>query len=376
MNINFHYFAVKTLARCAGFCEEQAQQISKYSQFVDDYNYDPHINCSNIPKDIVNSKEFDLFTPAFHSNFSPTITGFSSPFDYASLIVKREQKFILSPFHFTPFNELNAGKKDRRVVPLQFNDNSLTDRLLNNIINEYHNGEKWNIALMKLGMLLHVFADTHAHQMFTGFDSWANKVLITEVKNNITNKTITGTLSGIREIYTDTYKNIPAIGHAAAGHLPDLTNISFTAAYKLNSGDNYSGSYSRDNTEAFIKTAQYIYSYFKKCRGNLPISDNDYSQDELNTKLRHCFLTEIPKKDIVNNLSKHWNRYFPDIKYHYDSKEIKNQFHLAATEKGSHTNAFTAYTEEFYEYNIMANKLLIALYGPQPRRKEKNLLRS
>lgn len=35
MDINFHYYAVKTLAIHAGFDEECAQIIARYSQFVD-----------------------------------------------------------------------------------------------------------------------------------------------------------------------------------------------------------------------------------------------------------------------------------------------------------------------------------------------------
>ena len=42
MDINFHYFAVKTIARFAGFSENEAQRIAGYSQFVDDYN--PFLN--------------------------------------------------------------------------------------------------------------------------------------------------------------------------------------------------------------------------------------------------------------------------------------------------------------------------------------------
>lgn len=38
MDLNFHYFAVKTIARDAGFCENDAQLIAAYSQFIDDYD--------------------------------------------------------------------------------------------------------------------------------------------------------------------------------------------------------------------------------------------------------------------------------------------------------------------------------------------------
>ena len=37
MNIDFHYFVIKTLACAAGFSEEDAQTIAYYSQQVDDF---------------------------------------------------------------------------------------------------------------------------------------------------------------------------------------------------------------------------------------------------------------------------------------------------------------------------------------------------
>ncbi len=38
MNIDFHYYTVKTIAFYAGFSLEEAQDIAFYSQYVDDYN--------------------------------------------------------------------------------------------------------------------------------------------------------------------------------------------------------------------------------------------------------------------------------------------------------------------------------------------------
>ena len=37
MNIDFHYFVIKTLAYTAGFSEDDAQTIAYYSQQVDDF---------------------------------------------------------------------------------------------------------------------------------------------------------------------------------------------------------------------------------------------------------------------------------------------------------------------------------------------------
>jgi len=364
MNINFHYFAVKTIAVAAGFDDAQAQQIAKYSQFVDDYSAHTIMACSNIPEAVVSSSVLDLYSPSLRGNFRPVSTGFAGAFEYANLVVKREQRFILSPFHFGVFDETHAGAEGSRVAPLCFDDNSLIDRLLQKEIDDFLNGENQNITLMRLGMLLHVFADTYAHQMFTGFDSLANRVSIVDVVNNITGEDITNPeRAGIRGFFGSIMSSIPAIGHVQAGSNPDLSHISFSFSY--NNEDDTAAVHSRDNTEAFLETARNIFCYLQKCRDK---PCHDYAWDEIKIKMRQGLMVERPRRNTVSSLAEHWNETFPEINYHYSSNDINRDFRLAPTSLSQMTrNAYTAYSDEFYEYNIMANQLLVALYGPKPR---------
>jgi len=374
MNINFHYFAVKSIAVAAGFEETQAQQIAKYSQFVDDYSAPLLMSCSNIPKEITSSGELDLFIPFSHVNFRPVSTGFARPFEYSTLIVRREQRFVLSPFHFVPYDETGAGAASSPVIPLAVGDNSLLDRLLHKEIS--NKSQNQNIALMRLGMLLHTFADTHAHQRFTGFTSTANRANITGVKNNITGEDCTAQArAGIRGLLNAATQSIPAIGHVQAGHNPDLSHISFS--YTGGNGE----SHFCNNTEIFLEAGRNIFEYLKKYRGPVSnINDNLNSheshipdtRDDWNSlapKLRQGFLVEIPRRDTVGGLAAHWAQLFPGNNYHYDSSEIRQGFRLTpASAAALARNAFSAYSEEFYGYNVMANEILIALYGARPRR--------
>lgn len=398
MNINFHYFAIKTLAIAAGFDDFQAQQIAQYSQFVDDYSPQSLMTCSNIPKEITFSSKLDLYAPSLRGNFRPVSTGFSNAFEYAALIIKREQRLILSPFHFFAFDEAlddledktQGSVEDMRVMPLIYGDNSLIDRMLHMEISNYQNGKNKNIALIRLGLLLHVFADTYAHQMFTGFVSWANRVNIIEVKNNITNEDITAPArAGIRGLFNTALASAPAIGHVQAGHNPDLSHISFAFSYEKRDSigatplqENTETVHSRDNSEAFLEAGRNIFCYLQKCRKdshnvndnhNISVAMDDLCHAELplelKNKLLQGFMIEMPRRNTVSSLAEHWNQFFPEINYHYDSNEINRGFRLLPTSISQMAkNAFTAYSEEFYEYNIIANELLVALYGPRPRR--------
>lgn len=362
MNINFHYFAVKTLAMAAGFEDTHAQQLAKYSQFVDDYNAPLLMSCSNIPKEIITSGELDLYVRGLSGNFQPVSTGFSSPFEYATLIVRREQRFILSPFHFAPYDKTGAGLADNRVILLTCGDNSLMDRLIHREISDFNSSSNQSIHLMRIGMLLHIFADSYAHQGFTGFLSGVNRVNITGVKNNLTGKDCTvQARDGIRRIFNTAMSNIPAIGHVQAGHNPDLSHVSFR--YTDESGKGHS----RDNTEAFLEAARNIFMYFRICIGGNSDIVDDWGT--IAPKLRQGLLVEMPRRNVMSSLAAHWRQIFPGIDYHYDSNEIRRSFRLTPISVAALArNAFSAYSDEFYGYNAMANEILVALYGPRPRR--------
>ena len=359
MNINFHYFAVKTLACAAGFPERQAQQIAKYSQFVDDYNPPSVMTCSNIPEHIQISDNLKLYVRSVTGNFRPVATGFTNAFEYAGLLLGRDQRMILSPFHFIPFDETVAGISEHRVMPLAYGDNSLIDRFLHREVSGFGTAQNTNISLMRIGMLLHTFADTYAHQMFTGFVSWANRVSIIKACSNITNEDCTPQVrDGIR-IINAAMGNLPPIGHVQAGHNPDLSDITFSFSYVESAGDSDVQIHFQDNTETFIEAARQIYFYLHECQGFVVTS-----WEELAPKLRAGFLTEMPRRNTVASLAKHWGEIFPEYKYEYSASAIRRGFRVMPTSVGSFLrNALSAYSDEFYEYNVMARELLIALYG-------------
>ena len=359
MNINFHYFAIKTLATAAGFPEPQAQQIAKYSQFVDDYNPPSIMACSNIPDHIINSESLNLYARSGIGNFRPIATGFTNAFEYAGLLLGRDQRLVLSPFHFTPFDETVAGLPEHRVVPLAYGDNSLIDRLLQKEIAGFYAALNPNIPLMRIGMLLHTFADTYAHQMFTGFVSWANRVNIIEARSNITNKDCTPRVRDSIRLVNAALGSLPPIGHVQAGHNPDLSDIAYSFSYIENASDNEPQVHICDNTESFVEAAMHIFYYLQECLGFV------YTPwEELAPRLRMGFLIEMPRRNTVAALARHWGEIFPGYNYEYSASAINRGFRKMPTSVGSFLrNALSAYSDEFYEYNVMARELLLALYG-------------
>lgn len=114
MDITFHYYAVLALARQAGFSADEAQIVATYSQFVDDYTLKQPFPVTDVPDfaRVLCSQKKDLLL------LHPVTTGFSSWFDMAQLGLERDQKYILTPFHFiTPQRPDTEKREELRVTP-------------------------------------------------------------------------------------------------------------------------------------------------------------------------------------------------------------------------------------------------------------------
>ena len=281
MDITFHYFAVKTLALEAGFPGAEAQRLAAFSQFVDDFDRRGSLYCGNVPRYIRLSRDHDLYSPGgspLEGNFEPVTTGSGGLADFASLLLPRAQKFTLAPFHFLPASP-RADWADCRTIPARLGDGSLASSQLLEARAALLSGRgSRRAALMRIGIYLHSFADTYAHQLFSGGNSWVNDVLLESVTENAGGTDVTAAALGERELAAaecfgsgrepeDWHSILPRIGHMWAGRTPDRANLSFTLRYRASADDpDYSLSYSRSNTALFLEAAEQILNYLRSCR--------------------------------------------------------------------------------------------------------------
>lgn len=169
------------------------------------------------------------------------------------------------------------------------------------------------MSLIRLGIILHIFADTYAHQSFSGYREWENDSKITRAIDNITNEDVT---SKYRRRITD---KLPSIGYANVSTILDESQLSFTINLKVNNDDtSYGEVYTRNNTTEFLLAARYILNYLRCCKGKIPISDEDWLALEQN--LRQAFLTSNKN---VESLIVHWSNIFNNIKFYYDENKLK-----------------------------------------------------
>jgi hypothetical protein len=343
MDIAFHYFAVKAVAMVSGYSEPDAQKIAGYSQFVDDFDRYLNMWFTDMPPYLRDKKFVTKPTPIVgkYWTLNPVSTGFVNAFDSAFVSLARHQKWIITPYHFippVPLNTLpdNSDYQTQRAIDC---DGSVISGLLHEARLDYMaarnagNSDECGYQLIRIGALLHTFADTQAHERFSGFQFWRNDARVFSATNLKDGSNITAR-------YKE-YENLPAVGHANVSHAPDDTFAMFDIVFPKTREDKDIGKrdvhHVRGNITAFLNMARDISDYLRSCIGKLPLFETDW--DVFADKLRYCF-----KNGNSNpaDLIRLYNQKFPDGNFHYNAKDYYPQDNDAVSFK---------YDENFFKFN-------------------------
>jgi hypothetical protein len=344
VNINYHYFTVKTLACFAGIEEAEAQYIAHFSQQVDDFIMSTPVVVKGDVPDFFKQNGLAKNITGTIWMFLPCPTGF----DLLREVSHDYQRHAMAPFHFIPVEPLNTLENhngfDRslyRCLVAEDKKASLVNDLMETAAAkaDLKNAK----SIMELGMMLHTYADTYAHNSFSGFHGWENQSKIQRAEK--------AEKPALNELEIIAYTILPSIGHANAGHTPDVCDYTITLNLKK---DEQSGLYpliSRDNSVFFTSCSAAILGML--CRINKTELPDDYE-----SKLRQITEAQIVKNELdVKETEKNWTKVFPDIKYHYNKKDY---FEL-------HCKLALASDELITSYGISKENLL-DVYSPEGNR--------
>lgn len=231
MDKEFHYFITFILCRKAGFNENDSFKIAYSSQYTDDNNYHYHVNFKD-GNSYINqiSQTLDITKPS------------------------EKRKTVYPLFHFIPCGEedkdaccFNCGDKDV-FVTIPYSQNAQF------ILNAALESED----LYRIGIAIHAFADTWAHQNFIGYKDKLNAQ------------------KGIGRL-------IPNIGHADFFHEPDKIHNRWTDKRLSKSNQKI------DNDERFLQAAKQI--FIRLYKYNNPNSTDDaaiksYTDQHIEEQLR------------------------------------------------------------------------------------------
>ena len=233
MDIDFHYGTIYVLARWAKFGSENAHLIAESSQLVDD-NFDSTPFSGEEEKKNI---EQGVHVRYSCQNIWGNVTG-------------KGNGEIWIPFHFLPGLEGDNDadrlvcKKDSELA------HKLGDRLLDTSLDDTN-------FPFRLGIGLHVFADTWAHQEFAGINNTVNKVqnLIFATQGSVVENVIED-IVGASSFVSKILDEVMPLGHAAAVHCPDMPYLWWKSGERFTDG--------RKNWDEFMEASEEIFKILQK----------------------------------------------------------------------------------------------------------------
>lgn len=297
MDINFHYAAVKVLAHHAGFSKEESQVIAYASQYVDDAVAHEPMPLDRNPD--VSGIRFDVADKVF----DPICTAHKE-LDYLRSAWKRKGRLLVYVcFHFIPqLRGTPTGSEFKRVR----RDGPLAGKLVRSALKALRTAtdetEKTR-ALIRLGMALHSYADTWAHQKFSGEWDKAN--------NDISNLKIKAAGARWRDVDPVSWflsYAMPDIGHAEAGTLPDRSEIAWKCSPPKRTPKGQS------NCDEFLSAAEKILSLLSRATGD------GARWSTVRGKLRKCFKKPADHEDFNRSRKHEWRTQFPGLGFDYDER--------------------------------------------------------
>ncbi len=244
MKIDAHYYALLAFCRLTGFKKDTAHKIAFASQFVDDAKLNQVCLSPNNDSSILNFFK-DNYPPLFNMATSHSYFKINT-LNYSSMINNT------SAFHFVPgCDGINFAKKMRCKEESP-------------IIMDILDKAKRDNDPVKLGMVLHAYADTFVHQGFSGVISKVNDIrdqraLYDSCEGFIEKISIYG-LNNLSERKSD---SMPAYGHGQAYHFPDIPYLIWQYAYDS------TGNFSKDYKLVKINNTKRYQLAFRKIKVHL-----------------------------------------------------------------------------------------------------------
>lgn len=367
MNINFHYFIVKTLCSAAGFEEPQAQTIAYYSQQVDDFSMHMPICVDAEPPAYLIDRHYAQKLTEQLWLILPHPTGI----DFVRSLEKNYRHTTLAPFHFIPGKTISCIEEQKgsgnayRCIPGKDTEAVLIRQIVSDAV-ERAKREMDENSLMQLGMALHTYADTYAHCHFSGLDGWENKAVIEKVYNEHTKK------EEMPWVERQFFEKVPPIGHGEAGTAPDLCACRIDVRVQKDENDKtLSDHIARDNREWFLQCAREILDILCDCRCIERWQDEAWNElaGRILEAMQGPAVEEIRKEILIPR----WSKHFPEVSYSYE----KNQrfFHKEDTVCEELENVLIKHvTEAFFYYNVLAYQRAELVVGSTELLQERSTL--
>lgn len=223
MNKDFHYYGTYCAARTAGYAQEEAKTIAFYAQFVDECTKTESGKLKEQAQAAGRALE-PVYTVQSVSGMMHKYGLDPRPFTPEQLV---QVEGIWCPFHFLPGNVQSTvaatnGEEPGRFALLCLPNSSTVLVMLNALFQDP--------CLEHIGMVMHILADTWAHEFFAGVPSYGINEAVGDVTDDTGNRftfLYPADDNLDRNIFSCTPRaprvnSLSYLGHGRMGHLPDL----------------------------------------------------------------------------------------------------------------------------------------------------------
>ncbi len=296
----FHYDVIYFIALAVGFSKDEAIKTATASQYVDDATEHEPITLNNIPSNIADIRITDKNT------FNPVCTAhkgvkgvLESLFDGGIYNIFKK---IYIPFHFIPASKSNPIT----IIDLiTINNCQIAINLVDDAVTELKSNQypiNYDCSLIKLGIALHSYADTWAHEGFSGTFTDNNKI------------------SNLKP--SDSSVLSLKAGHLQVGDLPDTPNAVYSFNYK-----NTNKTINRNNKEIYLDASEHIYNILATIKCCTTTFENAVIIDDIGTlNLKNVLTTTFEHDLSAVNIIPLYQEYDvttknPPIEYYYFHRE-------------------------------------------------------
>jgi hypothetical protein len=317
MQIDFHHATTYVLARLAGFSRSEANTVAYSSQYVDDAT---------------------SYGPIFFDNKAlyQRVSSAHKMLDIRNTkALNNHQVWI--PFHFLPGNGgkgMGKNPDGTFINKLVCKPNSpIAQQMIKNAILE----KDKSYGLHRFGVVMHIYADTWAHQGFAGVLNQINEVENAKETSN------SGLFDGgLKKFLFDILDDIiPPLGHGRANVLPDMPFLKWQ--YK----DGHGQLINRDNTGQFCNACKAMFKAMKRYQTGDPTATvTDIPIADMK-KLRSLF-KNIKKKDGEER-HKSWLKNIKNGEFSFGSETVK--YYPRGSKSWKHTALGTSHDVEIYTYD-------------------------
>jgi len=307
MEISSHYYALLALCRTCGINKETSHKIAYASQFVDDAK----INC------LSGDDGFKIENIATCHSYSKIRT-----FNYEAMILNTVS------FHFPP-----GCEGEHFADKLVCKENS---EVINEIVKQSVDvgSESAEGKPEVFGMLMHIYADTFAHQGFSGLLSKVNDIEHLDDSGILIHqdgwKSVIPfwwgrMIRGLKKLKAepDFDDFMPAYGHGQAGHCPDIPYLKWSYEYSHDrcEADVNSKVLHIDNIQRFKRAFESIQTYLEKyLERNPDFKDPDFNSIHKEKALIKFF--EILKaKETTSSKIKSWQNFMVNNNFYNKSED-------------------------------------------------------